>query len=274
MSTYTKQELSASNAASFPDNTTGFITPELLRNFNTSSIDSYAALSGSNTFVGNQIITGSVVATSFTGSLLGSAASASYALSASYAVNSTSASYASSSTSASYALTANFALTSTSASYASSSTSASYALVAQSALSISSGSVVYTGLTGYMDNLVSKTTGSFNMISGSYTKILSISSSTSMVINMNTFFAVVGASPDEIGFQQYAGYLRPGSTSNIVLMPQGNASSQTLINPQFSASFNSGTGYVDVFGRNAYGGLTSSVIISMDIASANPITIA
>jgi hypothetical protein len=55
MAILTKTQLSASNATSFPDNTTGLITPALLRNFNTSSIDSYASLSGSNTFVGNQI---------------------------------------------------------------------------------------------------------------------------------------------------------------------------------------------------------------------------
>ena len=77
MAIQTKSQLSASNATSFPDNVSGFITPALLRNFNTSSIDSYAALSGSNTFVGNQVITGSVIATSFTGSLQGTA---SYAL--------------------------------------------------------------------------------------------------------------------------------------------------------------------------------------------------
>ena len=60
MAILTKTQLSASNATSFPDNTTGFITPALLRNYNTSSIDSYASLSGSNTFVGNQVITGSL----------------------------------------------------------------------------------------------------------------------------------------------------------------------------------------------------------------------
>ena len=57
----------------------------MLRNFNTSSIDSYASLSGSNTFVGNQVITGSVIATSFTGSLQGTASWANNALTASFA---------------------------------------------------------------------------------------------------------------------------------------------------------------------------------------------
>ena len=85
MAIQTKTQLSASNAVSFPDNTTGFITPALLRNFNTSSIDSYASLSGSNTFVGNQVITGSVIATSFTGSLQGTASWANNALTASFA---------------------------------------------------------------------------------------------------------------------------------------------------------------------------------------------
>jgi len=210
MAILTKSQLSASNATSFPDNNSGLITPELLRNYNTSSIDSYAALSGSNTFVGNQVITGS--------------------------------------------------------------------LNVQGAVSFPSLSVAvtetYSGLTGYMDNLVAKTTGSFDLISGSFTKILSFSSSTNMAINMNTWFAISGSSPNEIGYQAYGGYLRPGDLSAIVVLPQGNASSQTAINPIFSASWNSGTGYVDVYGRNNYSLVTSSVIISMNVASANSITIA
>ena len=278
MAIQTKAQLSASNNTAFPDNNTGYITPEILRGFNTASIDSYAALSGSNVFVGNQVITGSVIATSFTGSLQGTS---------SWANNSTTASYALTATSSSYALNATNAVSATSASYALSSsqaanaTSASYALTASFANTANavtnvtqSGNVVYAGLTGYMDNMISKVTGSFNIVSGSFTKILSISSSTAMAINMNTYFAIVGATPDEIGYQQYAGYLRPGSLSNIVVMPAGNGSSQNLINPSFSASFNSGIGYVDVYARNSYGGVTSSVIIDMTVASANPITIA
>ena len=210
MAILTKTELSASNASSFPDNTTGFITPALLRNYNTSSIDSYASLSGSNTFVGNQVITGS--------------------------------------------LSVNGAVSFPSLSVAVTET--------------------YSGLTGWMDNLVAKTTGSFNLISGSFTKILSISSSTAMAINMDTWFAVSGSAPNEIGYQAYGGYLRPGDLSSIVALPQGNASSQNAINPIFSASWNSGTGYVDVYGRNNYSAITTSAIISMKVASANPITIA
>lgn len=63
MAILTKQELSASNAISFPDNNSGLITPVILRNYNTSSIDSFAALSGSNSFVGNQVVTGSLTVT-------------------------------------------------------------------------------------------------------------------------------------------------------------------------------------------------------------------
>ena len=208
MAILTKTQLSASNATSFPDNTTGFITPALLRDFNTSSIDSYASLSGSNTFVGNQVITGS--------------------------------------------LSVNGAVSFPSLSVAVTET--------------------YSGLTGFMDNLVAKTTGSFNLISGSFTKILSISSSTVMAINIESWFNLTGSG--EIGYQSYGGYLRPSDLSNIVSLPQGNASSQNLINPIFSASWNSGTGYVDVYGRNQYSGYTTSAIISMKVASPNTITIA
>ncbi len=60
-----KQQLEAVNQANFPDNNSKFITPELLREFNTDMIDaiqltgSYAT-TGSNNFVGNQTITGNL----------------------------------------------------------------------------------------------------------------------------------------------------------------------------------------------------------------------
>lgn len=60
MAIQTKAQLLASSNTAFPDNTSGDITPAILRGFNTASIDSYAALSGSNTFVGDQVITGSL----------------------------------------------------------------------------------------------------------------------------------------------------------------------------------------------------------------------
>jgi hypothetical protein len=60
-----KQQLEVVNQTNFPDNNTKYITPALLRDFNTDMIDaiqltgSYAT-TGSNTFVGNQIITGNL----------------------------------------------------------------------------------------------------------------------------------------------------------------------------------------------------------------------
>ena len=123
------------------------------------------ATTGSNTFIGNQIVSGSLEVTSgITGSLLGTASfadsstSSSYAttaLSASYALSATTASYALTSTSASYALSSShadsansaisssYSATATSASYAATVLSASYALnstsasIADSALSSS-----------------------------------------------------------------------------------------------------------------------------------------
>jgi hypothetical protein len=82
------------------------------------------ATTGSNTFVGNQTITGSVIATTgFTGSLLGTASIATTAVTASYVLNAVSASYATSASytdsalSSSYALTASFVTTAQTASY-------------------------------------------------------------------------------------------------------------------------------------------------------------
>jgi hypothetical protein len=67
MSIKTKQQLEVENQVSFPDNNSGLITPEVLRNFNTDIIDTLVdsnatasfATTDSNTFDGTQIITGS-----------------------------------------------------------------------------------------------------------------------------------------------------------------------------------------------------------------------
>ncbi len=285
MAIQTKSQLSASNNTAFPDNVDGLITPAILRGYNTASIDSFAALSGSNTFVGNQVITGSVfmqtasvdvltvntfISSStiiVTGSnTLGDASIDTQTLWGTVNLP-TGPLKVTGSVSATGGFTGSLEGTSSWAN------SSSYALVAQTATSVSSGSISYSGLTGWMDNLVTKTTGSFNIISGSYTKILSLSSSRDMAINMDTWCAISGAIPREIGYQGYGGYLRPNDPSAINAMTSGG-SSQGLILPIFSASFNSGTGYVDVYARNSYGGVTSSVIITMNVASAAPITIA
>jgi len=68
MSIKTKEQLEIENQASFPDNTTGLITPEVLRNFNSDIIDTLVdsnvtssfATTGSNTFIGDQTIVGNV----------------------------------------------------------------------------------------------------------------------------------------------------------------------------------------------------------------------
>lgn len=263
MAIQTKAQLSASNNTAFPDNTSGDITPEILRNYNTASIDSLAFLSGSNTFVGNQIITGSIIATSFTGSLLGL---------------STSASYASASTSASYALNATNAISATSASYASASTSASYALVADSANTIGnatiSGRQTYNfatnNPTGYAGQIYRQAykfiTGSFGVVSGSFQKIMSISSGSSTTWQaVGSISGIVNNS--EVGITNYGFYFRPATTSNFSSI-YGNASSQGLTNIEFSASWNASTNKIDVFSRYAFN-ITGSHIIDVSLYSTN-----
>nr|CAB5223310.1 hypothetical protein UFOVP385_27 [uncultured Caudovirales phage] len=65
----TKQALLVENNTNFPNNTIGYITPALLREFNADMIDAmqltqsmseYAVLSGGNTFTGNQTIVGNL----------------------------------------------------------------------------------------------------------------------------------------------------------------------------------------------------------------------
>ena len=73
MSILTKNALSASNQASFPNNTTGAITPQILRDFNQDVIDtlvdslntgSYALTDATNNFITQQDFT-SISASSF-----------------------------------------------------------------------------------------------------------------------------------------------------------------------------------------------------------------
>ena len=49
MSTLSKQQLGVQNQTSFPNNTTGYISPTLLRGFNTDIIDSTVNQTGYNT---------------------------------------------------------------------------------------------------------------------------------------------------------------------------------------------------------------------------------
>ena len=248
MAIQTKTQLSASNAVSFPDNTTGFITPALLRNFNTSSIDSYAILSGSNIFVGNQVITGSVVATSFTGSLQG---------------------------------TASWANNSTSASYASASTSASYALVAESANTI--GSTTFSGVQTYTfsqnkvvgssqgwNNTITQKfiTGSFQVVSGSYQKFMSIAQSGSDDTTWRANGTIMGSvvSQVELAIASFGFNIRTNSLNffQTYTDPAINSATSGLLRPEYSASFNTSTNALDLYARTAYNN-TGSMLVEMTL---------
>lgn len=78
------------------------------------NLTSTFATTGSNTFIGNEVVTGSVSATlGFTGSLKGNVdGNASTATTASYVLNAVSSSFATTASYASFALTASYALTS------------------------------------------------------------------------------------------------------------------------------------------------------------------
>jgi hypothetical protein len=124
---YTLSTLSSSYTytSSFSNNSNN----SLLLN-NTSS--TVFATTGSNTFNGNQIILGNIIASSFSGSLTGSSISSSYALSSSYVSTS---SYVLSS---SYTLSSSYSLSSSNALSSSISITSSYALNAGSSLTTGS----------------------------------------------------------------------------------------------------------------------------------------
>ena len=245
MAIQTKTQLSASNAVSFPDNTTGFITPALLRNFNTSSIDSYASLSGSNVFVGNQVITGSVVATgsitatSFTGSLQGTA------------------------------------------SFANNATSASYALVAESANTI--GSTTFSGVQTYTfsqnkvvgsangwNNTITQKfiTGSFQVVSGSYQKFMSIAQSGSDDTTWRANGTIMGSvvSQVELAIASFGFNIRTNSLNffQTYTDPAINSATSGLLRPEYSASFNTSTNALDLYARTAYNN-TGSMLVEMTL---------
>ena len=245
MAIQTKPQLSASNAVSFPDNTTGFITPALLRNFNTSSIDSYASLSGSNIFVGNQVITGSVIATgsitatSFTGSLQGTS------------------------------------------SFANNATSASYALVAESANTI--GSTTFSGVqtytfsqnkvvgsaSGWNNTITQKfITGSFQVVSGSYQKFMSIAQSGSDDTTWRANGTIMGSvvSQVELAIASFGFNIRTNSLNffQTYTDPAINSATSGLLRPEYSASFNTSTNALDLYARTAYNN-TGSMLVEMTL---------
>ena len=70
MAILTKDQLTASNSASFPDNTTGAITPTILRNFNQSVIDTLVDSLDTGSFVTSAITGSSLITASFSGQTL------------------------------------------------------------------------------------------------------------------------------------------------------------------------------------------------------------
>jgi hypothetical protein len=144
------------NALTPDDDTLYIISGSIPTDFST------FATTGSNTFIGNQIVTGSVSATlGFTGSLLGTASNATSASFATSALQATSASFA---TSASQATSASFANNATSASHAlnaDNSISSSFATTASFASNIANGLNITASNILVNNNLVVNGTASF-----------------------------------------------------------------------------------------------------------------
>jgi len=127
------------------------------------------ATTGSNTFVGNQIVTGSVTATTgFTGSLLGTASfatSASQAISSSFATSASVATSASFAVSASTAVSASYAISASQAQNAISSSFATSASVATSASQAVSSSFATTA--SFAQNIASGLSPTFANVTAS-----------------------------------------------------------------------------------------------------------
>jgi hypothetical protein len=89
MAVYNQNQLISASNATYTTNGANEITAADVRNLNNSWVSSSALISGSNTFYNDQIISGSLnVIGGITGSLFGTATSASHAVTASFALNS------------------------------------------------------------------------------------------------------------------------------------------------------------------------------------------
>jgi hypothetical protein len=125
-----------STSSSYADNTTSAsyaVSASYLIGEVTIDSSSFAT-TGSNIFIGNQTITGSLnVTQGITGSLLGTSSYADLAQTASYVLNAESSSFSNTSISSSYAESSSYASQALSSSYAENSTSASYAALANTA---------------------------------------------------------------------------------------------------------------------------------------------
>ena len=132
MSQKTKAQIQAESNSTYVDNTVGSITPENVRNLNTDWIDSIVFLDMTGSFVPDNAVSASYAATaSF---LLGSIASASYAINADTASLAITASFAISASRAITAASATSAATATSASYSVTSSLATQNLTTASAV--------------------------------------------------------------------------------------------------------------------------------------------
>jgi len=89
MAVYNQNQLISASNATYTTNGANEITAAAVRSLNNSWVSSSALISGSNTFYNDQIISGSLnVVGGITGSLFGTATSASHAVTASFALNS------------------------------------------------------------------------------------------------------------------------------------------------------------------------------------------
>jgi hypothetical protein len=175
------------------------------------------SFTGSFAQSGSVIVVGGVTATSFTGSLLGTASYASQANSASYAVT---ASYANVATSASYAFnatTSSYALFATSASYAGGSTSASYALNASQADNATSASFAATASSA--DNFLVRGTLTAQTIVAQY-----ITSSVEFVTGSTHFGSIIDNTHQFTGSVTVSGSLAVND-SNVILTNQTSSMS-------------------------------------------------
>ena len=194
---YSRSDILNQNTQDFPNNSSGQITPAILRDFNANYVNSVQ-------FIGDPTDSASYAASaSF-------ANSSSYAVNASAALTATTASYSNTSTSASYAVnstSASYAIDATSASYSNNSTSASYANTATLAATASffSGTVISASYAASASNAISAS----QAVSSSYTN-----NATTASYAVNATSASYATSASNSLFAQTASYSNTSTSAS------------------------------------------------------------
>jgi hypothetical protein len=218
---------------------TGPAGPASTSSFDTGSF----ATTGSNIFIGNQTITGSIfvsgslISNSFTGSLQGTSSWANNAITASYVLNAISASFALTASFVQNAQTASYVLNAVSASFASNATSASFAsssISASFASNATSASFASSSISASFASNATSASFASNSISASFASNATSASFAANAQTANTASYVLNAVSSS--FASTASFVQNAQTASYVLNAVSSSHAVFAQNALFATS--------------------------------------